>query len=144
MSVTWEPRLSPAQLDEWAAPHGTPREDAVLQAVSILLGVGTACLQTDLSSGQSLQALAATQHVSANQLVATIAEALQSPGSGLTATQATMIAADIASHTGALSVAPGVQLGSPDTSSTSAPISGVNTASGGSSSTSGRHLDMHL
>ena len=144
MSVTWDPRLSPPQLDEWAAPHGTPREDAVLQAVSILLGVGTARLQTDLSSGQSLQAIASTQHISSNQLVATIADALLAPGSGLTATQATMIAADIASHTGALTVSPGVQIGAPDTASTSAPISGVNTASGGSTSTSGRHLDMHL
>src|SRR5450631_2607235 len=96
MSVTWDPRLSP-QLDEWAAPNGgTSRQDAVLQAVSVLLGVGTARLQTDLSDGQSLQAIASSHHVSTNQLVSTIADALQSSNSPLTSSQASIMAIDIA------------------------------------------------
>jgi hypothetical protein len=137
MSVTWEPRISPPQLDEWAAPNGTPRQDAVLQAVSILLGVGTARLQTDLSSGQSLEAIASSQHVSINQLVSTIAGALESSRSDLASMQAQMIAADIAQRTGALQIAPGIEHDNTDRGSSSAPIRGVNNGARG-------RLDMQL
>jgi hypothetical protein len=137
MSVTWEPRISTPQLDEWAGPNGTPRQDSVLQAVSILLGVGTARLQTDLSSGQSVEAIASSQHVSTNQLVSTIAGALESSRSDLSSMQAQTIAGDIALRSGALQIAPGIEYDNTDRGSSSAPIRGVNNSSGG-------RLDMQL
>jgi len=136
MSVTWQPRLYPPELDPWAAPNGTPRQDAVLQAVSVLLGVGTGRLQSDLSNGQSLQSIASAQHVTVSALTSTIAQALQSSDNELSSTQAQMMAAEIAQRSGAMQL-PAAVASEPDQGSTSAPLSAVEAGTG-------QHLNMQL
>ena len=135
MSVTWQPRLYPPQLDPWEAPNGTTRQDAVLQAVSVLLGVGTGRLQSDLSNGQSLQSIASAQHVTATALTTTIAGALQASDSSLSSTQAQMMAAEIAQRAGVMSLPVAVASEPADQGSTSAPVGAV---------APGDHLDMQL
>jgi hypothetical protein len=144
MSVLMPPPLT-ASPQVAAVSAASQREDAVLEAVSILLGVGTTRLQADLSSGQSLEAIASSQHVSTNQLVGTIADALEASSSELTLTQANVVAAELAQRSGlALQVAAPVEPGPTESGSTSAPIRGVNQADGSGSSTTGRNLDMQL
>jgi hypothetical protein len=77
--------------------------------------------------------------VSTSQLVSTIADALQSSNSPLTSSQASMVAIDIAQRSGALQV-PGFDTDNSEGGASSAPIRGVNNASGGSTSTSAMHL----
>src|SRR6516162_7847697 len=146
MSVMLTPPFNAAQDAAAAASAGGQREDAVLQAVSQLLGVGPSRLQSDLSSGQSLQAIASTQHVSSSDLVSTIADTLQASSSQLSSTQANVIAAELAQRTGLtlqVSAAPEPP-GAGESGSTAAPIRGVNQADGTGSGTSGRNLDMQL
>ena len=145
MSVMLTPPVAATQ-EAAAASAGGEREDAVLQAVSQLLGVGPSRLQSDLSSGQSLQAIASTQHVSSSDLVSTIADTLQASSSQLSSTQANVIAAELAQRTGLtlqVSAAPEPP-GAGESGSTAAPIRGVNQADGTGSGTSGRNLDMQL
>ena len=145
MSVMLTPPVAATQ-EAAAASAGGQREDAVLQAVSQLLGVGPSQLQSDLSSGQSLQAIASTQHVSSSDLVSTIADTLQASSSQLSSTQANVIAAELAQRTGLtlqVSAAPEPP-GAGESGSTAAPIRGVNQADGTGSGTSGRNLDMQL
>ena len=100
MSVMLTPPFTATQDAAAAVSAGGQREDAVLQAVSQLLGVGPSRLQADLSSGQSLQAIASTQHVSSSDLVNTIADTLQASSSQLSSTQANVIAAELAQRSG--------------------------------------------
>ena len=136
MSVTWQPRLYPSQLDPWAAPNGTPRQDAVLQAVSVLLGVGTGRLQSDLSNGQSMQSIASSQHVTATALTSTIAQALQSSDNELSSTQAQIMAAEIAQRSGAMQMPVAMAAEPADQGSTSAPVRAVEPGNG--------HLNMQM
>jgi len=136
MSVTWQPRLYPPQLDPWQAPTGTPRQDAVLQAVSVLLGVGTERLQSDLSNGQSLESIASSQHVSTDALTTTIAQALQSSDNELSSTQAQLMAFEIAQRSGVL-LLPASPAEPADQGSSSAPVTAVEPGTG-------EHLDMQL
>ena len=130
MSVMLTPPVAATQ-EAAAASAGGQREDAVLQAVSQLLGVGQSRLQSDLSSGH---------------LVSTIADTLQASSSQLSSTQANVIAAELAQRTGLtlqVSAAPEPP-GAGESGSTAAPIRGVNQADGTGSGTSGRNLDMQL
>jgi hypothetical protein len=57
-------------------------------------------LQSDLSSGQSLQSIASAAGVPSTQLVSTISQSLQSANPGLSSSQATSIATAISQRSG--------------------------------------------
>jgi TctA family transporter len=78
----------------------TTPSDQVMNAVSQLFGITGDQLQTDLSSGQSLASIAKTKGVPSQQLVQTVAGALQSANPNLSSAQASNIATNITQRVG--------------------------------------------
>jgi uncharacterized protein YidB (DUF937 family) len=72
---------------------------AAMDAAAKALGMSTTDLMSSLQSGQSLTSIAKTKGVSQDDLVKTMATALQGADSNLTADQATQIATQMATRT---------------------------------------------
>jgi uncharacterized protein YidB (DUF937 family) len=72
---------------------------AAMDAAAKALGMSTTDLMSSLQSGQSLASIAKTKGVSQDDLVKTMATALQGADSNLTADQATQLATQMATRT---------------------------------------------
>ena len=70
-----------------------------MDAAAKALGMSTTDLMSSLQSGQSLASIAKTKGVSQDDLVKTMATALQGADSNLTADQATQLATQMATRT---------------------------------------------
>jgi len=81
------------------ATQGHHAGGAAMDAAAKALGMSTTDLMSSLQSGQSLTSIAKTKGVSQDDLVKTMATALQGADSNLTADQATQIATQMATRT---------------------------------------------
>ncbi len=92
--------ISPISAAATQQSWGTQRDNPVLDSVSKLFGMNTDDLTAALKGGQTLQSIAASHGASQDQLVGTIATALQANRPGLSADEAQAIAQRLAAGQG--------------------------------------------